>query len=140
VVRKIQSQSYTALHPKASAATEFNDIVAGYFDDKVVNDKCNSWFKQGPGHSRILIAWPGSYHHRAQILREPRWEDFEYVTSRAARRNRFEYFGNGWTRWEEDFYKEEGKVEGKEKEWDIVGYLQEVGESDARTVHEAWWL
>ncbi|KAF2832390.1 FAD/NAD(P)-binding domain-containing protein [Ophiobolus disseminans] len=139
VIRKIQSESYAALHPKASAATEFNDIVAGFFDDKVVNDKCSSWFKQGPGDSRILIAWPGSYHHRAQILREPRWEDFEYVVAKGARRNRFEFFGDGWTRWEAEFHENEDKLGEKREEWDIVGYLKEEKDADPRAVHEAWY-
>lgn len=93
----------------------------------MVNDKCNSWFKYGPGRSRILIAWPGSFHHRAEILRDPRWEDFEFVRDKRARRNRFEYFGDGWT-----VMEREGRVEG------LVGYLKEVGKIEIETLHETW--
>lgn len=139
VIRKIQSQSYVALHPKADAAVEFNDIVAGWFDDKVLTDKCNSWFKLGSGQSRILLAWPGSYHHRAQILREPRWEDFEYVREKNARRNRFEYFGDGWTTWEANYFKEHDENKESPASWDIVGYLKEVGVCDPRLLHEVWY-
>ncbi|KAF2652581.1 FAD/NAD(P)-binding domain-containing protein, partial [Lophiostoma macrostomum CBS 122681] len=126
--RKIQSQSYVALHPSAHAATEFNDIVSGYFDDKVTSDKCGSWFKQAPGRSRVLIAWPGSLHHRAGILKDPRWEDFHFVRSPDAKRNRFEYFGNGWT---------EKEARGDERE--ITDYLHEVRDvfEAAEHAHEA---
>jgi cation diffusion facilitator CzcD-associated flavoprotein CzcO len=126
-IRKIQAQSYVALHPTEEATLDFNDIVNGFFDDKVMNDKCNSWFKQGPGHSRILIAWPGSFHHRADILRDPRWEDFHFIRSRIAQKNRFEYFGNGWT---------DREIKGNEME--LTKYLREIGKIDIETLHEAW--
>jgi hypothetical protein len=126
-IRKVQSQAYVALHPSEEAATEFNDIVAGFFDNKVVNDKCNSWFKQNAGHSRNLIAWPGSFHHRADVLRDPRWEDFHFIRQRNARRNRFEYFGSGHT---------VRDLHGTEAE--LTNYLKEVGKLDVATVHEAW--
>ncbi|OAL48048.1 FAD/NAD(P)-binding domain-containing protein [Pyrenochaeta sp. DS3sAY3a] len=141
-LRKLQSQSYAALSPSAAAATAFNDIVAGYFDNSVVNDSCGSWFKQSPGRSRVLIAWPGSYHHRKRVLREPRWEDFEFVGRRGAGRNRFEYFGDGWTEAERGFFERAERGEGGgegEDEWSTVGYLKEVGKVDVRTVHELWY-
>ncbi|KAJ4294315.1 hypothetical protein N0V90_008005 [Kalmusia sp. IMI 367209] len=130
-IRKVQSESYIALYPSEDAATEFNDIVAGYFDDKVTMDKCNSWFKQAPGRSRVLIAWPGTYHHRAGILRNPRWEDFHFIRARDATRNRFEYFGNGWT---------EKEARGDERE--ITDYLNEVRDVNvaAEQAHEGFNL
>ncbi|PVH90530.1 FAD/NAD(P)-binding domain-containing protein [Periconia macrospinosa] len=70
-IRKVQSQLYSALHPSENVAPDFNNIVAGHFENKVAMDKCNTWFRQAPGRSRVLVTWPGSYHHRASILRDP---------------------------------------------------------------------
>lgn len=96
-IRKVQSQSYVSLDPREDAVDDFNDIVNGFFDNSVTHDKCTSWFKQGPGASRMLIWWPGTFHHCADALRDPRWEDFDFKRTQRARHNRFEYFGNGTT-------------------------------------------
>ncbi|KAL3292175.1 flavin-binding monooxygenase [Colletotrichum asianum] len=93
-IRKVQTQSYASLNPREEAAREFNDIVNGYFDNKVTTDKCNSWFKQGAGATHF-IRRPG------------------------AEKNQFEYFGNGLAarevrRDEEDitgYLREIGKID-----------------------------
>jgi hypothetical protein len=76
-----------------------------------------------------VIHWPGSGHHRADILREPRWEDFQFDLLNEKSDNRFDYFGNGWTAREES---------GKKETW--TNYLHEVGKIDIATVHESWDL
>ncbi|KAI0872373.1 FAD/NAD(P)-binding domain-containing protein, partial [Hypoxylon argillaceum] len=126
-IRKVQSQSYVALDPREDAVQEFNDIVNGFFRNSVTHDKCSSWFKQGPGASRMLLSWPGTYHHRADALRDPRWEDFEFTRARGAKLNRFEFFGDGTT-----------ERENKEDDGDLADYLKLVGEIDLATLHEAW--
>ncbi|KAI0531542.1 FAD/NAD(P)-binding domain-containing protein [Xylaria digitata] len=126
-IRKVQSQSYVSLDPREDAVQEFNDIVNGYFHNSVTHDKCNSWFKQGPGASRMLIAWPGTYHHRSNALRDPRWEDFEFKRAQSARLNRFEFFGNGTT-----------ERENTGDHQDLANYLKLVGDIDIATLHEAW--
>ena len=120
----MQSQSYASLEPRVDATAEFNDIVAGAFDGRVTTDKCNSWFKQ-EGSPRILIAWPGSFWHRADILRDPRWEDFVFERRAGAERNRFEYFGDGATRRE---------TEGDGR--DLTRYLKVATDEDLETWHE----
>lgn len=126
-IRKVQSESYSSLQPKEEVTAEFNDIVNGYFDDKALGDTCNSWFKQGKGNTRNLLAWPGSAHHKLDITREPRWEDFEYGRQKGSEVNRFEYFGNGWTKRERS---------GQSETW--TNYLKEIGKIDLATVHEIW--
>ncbi|RWA10345.1 hypothetical protein EKO27_g4754 [Xylaria grammica] len=126
-IRKVQSQSYVSLDPREDAVQEFNDIVNGFFQNSVTHDECSSWFKQGPGATRMLIAWPGTYHHRADTLRDPRWEDFEFKRARDSRLNRFEFFGNGVT-----------ERDRKGDEQDLTNYLSLVGDIDLATLHEAW--
>ncbi|KAI0904110.1 FAD/NAD(P)-binding domain-containing protein [Ustulina deusta] len=126
-IRKVQSQSYVALDPREDAVQEFNDIVNGFFDNSVTHDKCTSWFKQGPGAGRMLIWWPGTYHHCADTLRDPRWEDFEFQRAPGARLNRFEFFGNGMTKRDD---------EGEDQ--DLTNYLKLVGDIDLAKYLEAW--
>ena len=54
-----------------------------------------------------------------------RWEDFEYTYVQS--KNRFAYFGNGWTSKETDL------------EHDMVSYLKKESEIDLRDLHERWW-
>ncbi|KAL2678507.1 hypothetical protein Neosp_009254 [[Neocosmospora] mangrovei] len=130
-VRKIQSQSYAALDAKEEAAQEFNDVVGGFFENSVTGDSCKSWFKSETGPSRLLIAWPGSYHHRAGILRDPRWEDFTFEARPGATKNRFEYFGDGTVE------KESGPDRDPLR---LTSYLTEVGKIDLATFQESWTL
>ncbi|CAK7231192.1 hypothetical protein SCUCBS95973_007828 [Sporothrix curviconia] len=97
LIRKVQSQSYRALEPKQEAADEFNNLIDNYFENKTILGECRSWTKIGFGKGRVVLAWPGSFHHRVRALREPRWEDFNFVRRPGAELNRFEYFGNGLT-------------------------------------------
>ena len=97
VIRKVQREGYQAIYPSQEATDDFNEIITAYFDDKVIGDDCDGWWKSGFGKSRPLVMWPGTGHHRFDIVRDPRWEDFVFERSDEGRRNRFEYFGNGWT-------------------------------------------
>ncbi|KAI1627239.1 cyclohexanone monooxygenase [Exophiala viscosa] len=126
-MRKIQREGYKALYPSQEATADFNEYVGAYHEDKVIGDSCNSWLKAGKGKSRPLVGWPGTGHHRINICRDPRWEDFVFERSEPGRRNRYEYFGNGWTQ--------------REKEADpvaLTSYLHPAGSIDLATLHETW--
>ena len=126
-IRKIQSQSYTSLYPTVEATEEFNAVVDGFSEGKVTTDSCNSWWKAGPGKSRMLVSWPGSGYHRFDILREPRWEDFVFKKMGQSEKNRFDFFGNGFTKREERADPD-----------DLTKYLKPAGEVNLRTLHESW--
>jgi cation diffusion facilitator CzcD-associated flavoprotein CzcO len=139
-IRKIQSQSYVSLDPREEAAQEFNDINGAFFEGSVISDNCNSWFKQKhvlkegktglPSDlvNRVVIAWPGTYHHRAEALRDPRWEDFIFERRRGgAQKNRFEYFGDGST-----------AREGGGDPAELISYVRTAGDIDLAVLHENW--
>jgi hypothetical protein len=127
VIRKVQGQGYNAIYPSQEATDDFNEIVDAYFDDKVIGDDCDGWWKSGFGKSRPLVPWPGTGHHRFDISRDPRWEDFVFERTPEAQRNRYEYFGNGWT-----------EREKNGDEVSLTRYLKEVGKVDLATLHENW--
>ncbi|EXJ79131.1 hypothetical protein A1O3_08632 [Capronia epimyces CBS 606.96] len=130
-IRKIQSQSYSALEPSQDATDDFNAVVDGFFADKVSStDSCTSWWKTSRPCGRpprMVISWPGSGHHKWDISRDPRWEDFVFHRRTGTLRNRFHYFGNGMTRKELS-----GDLDS------LTSYLNEAGHIDLRTIHESW--
>jgi cation diffusion facilitator CzcD-associated flavoprotein CzcO len=126
-IRKIQAQSYAALEPKEEATRDFDAVVEGFFSNKTTTDSCSSWWKQGSGPSRVLIAWPGTGHHKWDISRSPRWEDFSFERRKGAEENLFHYFGSGVT-----VKEERGRLET------VTAYLSEVGKADLSTLHESW--
>lgn len=125
VIRKIQSQSYSALDPKQEAADEFNNLIDSFFDGKTMQGECRSWSKIGFGKGRVVLAWPGSFQHRVRALRDPRWEDFDFVRRPGAEANRYEYFGNGLT-----------DIDESEDDVRLTNYLREYGELDLKKHHE----
>jgi hypothetical protein len=76
-------------------------------------------YNNGKVDGKVWGPWPGSALHFIQLLRQPRWEDYdiEYLTP-----NRFEYLGNG---------KSEAESTGDDLAW----YVNEPGISDANSVH-----
>jgi hypothetical protein len=130
VIRKVQSQGYKYIYPSQEATDEFNEVITSFFDDKTINDECDGWWKSGFGKSRPLLSWPGTGHHRFDISRDPRWEDFVFERFDEGRRNRFEYFGNGYTEREESA-----------DEISLTNYIKQGGRIDDRglaTLHENW--
>ncbi|KIH87062.1 hypothetical protein SPBR_04850 [Sporothrix brasiliensis 5110] len=126
-IRKVQAQSYAALEPTQDATDDFDAVVEGFFADKATTDTCSSWWKQGPGPSRVTLGWPGTMHHKGDVTRTPRWEDFAFQRRKEAAANRFHYFGSGLTAREEDGDPDE-----------LTSYLTTADELDLQTLHEGW--
>ena len=59
---------------------------------------CSSWFKNGKKHGPVTAIWPGSRLHYFEVLKEPRYEDFDIDYLGGDRGgNRFAFMGNGYT-------------------------------------------
>lgn len=66
---------------------------------------CSSWYKQG---ADVVGLHPGSRLHFLDMLAHFRGEDWDFTYDAApdgAKRNRFAYLGNGFTRAEMDVMK-----------------------------------
>ncbi|KAG8626645.1 hypothetical protein KVT40_005590 [Elsinoe batatas] len=125
VLRKVSTQGIKTITPSKKATDDFVEYADAFFPKTVFADKCSSWYNGGKAGARIHGIWPGSAAHVTIVRREPRWEDWEYehITNTG---NRFAYFGNGFTRQEQD------------ENYDITGYLKLPGQ-DLRDLHESWW-
>jgi uncharacterized protein (DUF736 family) len=127
VLRKISREGIRSMVPSQKAVDEFQDYSTAFFARTALSDPCSSWYNGGKPGGRIHGVWPGSAAHVTIIRREPRWEDYEYEYLSSSG-NRFAwYFGNGWTRKEQD------------PDADITSYLQIPESVDLRAYHEKWW-
>lgn len=127
LLRKISREGIKTVQPSKKAADEFVDYSDSFFGKTVLSDNCSSWYNSGRPGSRIHGLWPGSGAHLTLVLREPRWEDweYEYLTDTG---NRFAwYFGKGYTAQEVD------------PDSDMTPYLQDPAKIDLRDIHESWW-
>ncbi|KAH7034536.1 uncharacterized protein B0I36DRAFT_238872 [Microdochium trichocladiopsis] len=135
LLRKISREGIRTIQPSREAADDFVRWSDAFFNTTVLSENCSSWYNGGQPGGRVYGLWPGSAAHLASILREPRWEDweYEYLEVRDSQRdglvnNRFVwYFGNGSTRKEVD------------PDVDMTAYLKLPEQVDLRDLHESWW-
>jgi cation diffusion facilitator CzcD-associated flavoprotein CzcO len=126
LLRKVSSQGIATVVPSQQAADDFVEYSDAFFPKTVLTDNCSSWANGGQPGGRVFGVWPGSAAHVTIVRREPRWEDWEY-TYVNKHKNRFAYFGTGWTKKEAD------------PDSDLVPYLKLPTEIDLRDLHEKWW-
>ena len=126
LLRKVQSQGIKSMAPLKKAADDFVEYSDAFFPRTVLSENCSSWYNGGRPGARIHGLWPGSASHVNHVRREPRWEDWEY-TYKGKTGNRFAYFGNGWTRKEQD------------PDYDMTSYLTVPSNIDLKSYHENWY-
>lgn len=126
LLRKVSSQGIKSIVPSPRAADDFVAYGDAYFPTTVFTEHCSSWYNGGRPGGRIHALWPGSAAHANFAHRDPRWEEWEYEYLSPSR-NRFAYFGNGWTKKEQD------------PDSDMTSYLRVPDDVDLRTIHENWF-
>ncbi|KAH7323130.1 hypothetical protein B0I35DRAFT_450264 [Stachybotrys elegans] len=127
ILRKVSREGIKSITASERAADDFVEYADAFFAASTLSENCSSWYNGGQPGGRIHGVWPGSATHLTIVRREPRWEDFEYqYLSNTS--NRFHwYFGNGWTRKEQD------------PSADMTSYLQQPDKVDLKDIHEKWW-
>ena len=94
-IRKLQKEDYASMMPKQNRVKDFSQFIGEYFKKTIYTDDCNSWYKNNGGAGdRVIGLWPGSTSHALEMLRTPRWEDFEYENIDT---NHLRWMGNGWS-------------------------------------------
>ncbi|KAH7323173.1 hypothetical protein B0I35DRAFT_194105 [Stachybotrys elegans] len=110
VLEKFQTQNIKSLAPKKEAADDWKEHRQEFMKRTIWSAPCRTWFKLGPKGDDVMM-WPGSRLHSFHAMLNPRWEDYnwEYLG-----RNRFSYFGNGFTVMDRE-------EESLDKAWYIAG-------------------
>ncbi|KAK5711527.1 hypothetical protein LTR17_018355 [Elasticomyces elasticus] len=93
VITIMQRTFIRSLVPSLSATEEALVHTQELLKRTAWSSACSSWFKNGETHGAITAIWPGISFHYFEIMRKPRFEDFniEYAG------NRLSYWGNGYT-------------------------------------------
>ncbi len=93
VITHMQRTSIKSLSPKPVAIEDLFIHTHELLKRTAWSSTCSSWFKNGKKHGPVTAIWPGSRLHYFEVMKEPRFEDFDiqYLG------NRFAYFGNGFT-------------------------------------------
>lgn len=112
-IAKTQVEGIKSLTPRADAARDFRRHADLFLQRTAWTQPCSSWFKQGRRTGQAAV-YPGSRLHFLELLKAPRYEDFEIEYWN---RNRFAWLGNGFEVREED---------GR----DVTYYLGLLGEED----------
>lgn len=134
LLRKMSREGVRSVQPGRAAADDFCGWCDAFFRGRtVLSENCSSWYNGGKPGGRVFGLWPGSAAHMASVLREPRWEDWEWEylgggEGAGSKKNRFTwYFGDGSLAKEHD------------PESDMTGYLRVPGEQPLKDLHESWW-
>jgi hypothetical protein len=92
VIEKMQVENIKSVTPREDAAKDFRAHADHYLKRTAWTSPCRSWFKQGTVDGQAAI-WPGSRLHHLELLKAPRYEDFELEYWN---KNRFAFLGNGF--------------------------------------------
>jgi len=92
VITKAQIENIKSFRPKLSVSTQFRQHADLFLQRTAWTSPCRSWFKQGKADGQAAI-WPGSRLHFLELMKQPRFEDFEIEYWDE---NIFAFMGNGF--------------------------------------------
>ncbi|KAM5366608.1 hypothetical protein BFJ63_vAg9068 [Fusarium oxysporum f. sp. narcissi] len=95
-IRKLQKEDYATMEVKPERVADFSQYIDEYFKGTVYTDECSSWYRAGRLGSRVVALWPGSSAQCLEVLRAPRWEDYEFESADPTG-NLLRWMGNGWS-------------------------------------------
>ncbi|KIW96770.1 uncharacterized protein Z519_02161 [Cladophialophora bantiana CBS 173.52] len=98
VTKKILAEQIKAVDVKQEAVDEFFAYSQSFMGKTVWTSGCRSWYKGGTVDGPVTAMYPGSAMHYRFTTAEPRWEDYDI---KYWSKNRYQYFGNGFTEIEE---------------------------------------
>ncbi|EEP79143.1 predicted protein [Uncinocarpus reesii 1704] len=93
IIKKMRKEHIRRLSPKESAMRDFVEHASLYLQRTAWADDCSSWFKQGKKDGNLII-WPGSRLAFFDLIKEPKYEDYEIEYWS---KNRWGYLGNGFS-------------------------------------------
>lgn len=88
----MQVENIESLQPKRASALAFKEHHDLYVQRMAWAGPCSSWFKKGDPNGSLTM-YPGSRVHFFELLKEPRYEDYEitYLS-----KNQWGFLGNGF--------------------------------------------
>lgn len=97
VIKKLQQELIGSITPRQDVTDAFNAHVQEWVRHTIWVDDCRSWYKNNET-GRVNAIWPGSSLHYIDMIRQPRWEDYDIVRYGSAKQNMWAFMGMGMTR------------------------------------------
>ena len=91
---KVQSESIKSFVPLEAAVDDFGEHIDAFMPRTAWAANCRSWFKNGKAVGPVTALHPESRIRWFHMLEQPRFEDYEW---QHLTKNRFQYFGNGFS-------------------------------------------
>lgn len=92
VIEKVQVENIKSVTPRLEPSLQFRQHADLFLKRTAWTSPCRSWFKQGRTDGQAAI-YPGSRLHFFEMLKRPRYEDFEFEYWSS---NMFSFMGNGF--------------------------------------------
>lgn len=95
VIEKMQKDHLHSIVPKQDATDAFNEHAQTWIQGTCWAEKtCRSWYKNNET-GRVNAVWPGSSLHYCEMVRTPRFEDYEIKYQN--KKNMWAFMGLGFT-------------------------------------------
>jgi hydroxyversicolorone monooxygenase len=96
MIQKMQCEHIHSWAPKQDVTDAFNEHTQAWTRSSCWADpNCRSWYKNNET-GRVNAIWPGSSLHFCELVRSPRWEDFEIKYQNSE--NMWEFLGLGFVK------------------------------------------
>ncbi|KIA75798.1 hypothetical protein HK57_00412 [Aspergillus ustus] len=97
-LEKIQTEMVRSFEVRDDANEEYNQHIQKYLERTVWTRGCRSWYKRGTVVGPVVAIYGGTSFHFMEAIKNPRWEDFHIERVKEAKRNRFAYLGDGFSK------------------------------------------
>ncbi|KAI1019198.1 hypothetical protein LB503_009152 [Fusarium chuoi] len=104
-VNKLQTQNYSYCVPKAHIPAAYQKHALAWLNKTAWASNCSSTFKNGTAGGELNSLHPGSRVNYFELLRTPRWEDFEWKSLCDNEDLTFAWLASGFT------YREKNPVD-----------------------------
>jgi hypothetical protein len=95
-ITKLQTENYSSVMPKAHVPRAYQKHAVAWLKKTAWNTRCVSTYKNGTVDGPIISLHPGSRLHFFELLKHPRWEDFEWKSLCEDEDLTFAWMANGF--------------------------------------------
>ena len=92
LIKKIQNEHIKSIAPRQDVTDAFNEHAQEWVKHTVWGDDCRSWYKNNDT-GRVNAVFPGSSLQYIELIKEPRWEDYEITYQN--KKNMWSFLGMG---------------------------------------------
>ncbi|KAK4932062.1 hypothetical protein LTR66_016000, partial [Elasticomyces elasticus] len=78
LIDRWQTENIHSMMPKADAVEDFLAHTDKFMKKTIWQEDCRSWYKNNSASARVSALWPGSTLHYIEMMRETRYEDWDF--------------------------------------------------------------